>query len=151
MFAIVISMSKYDFFIAGRWRNYLEVKKVLEIVRTNGHTAYCFIENLYEGNKVEFRQDESIEEIMQKLESLPKNDDFIKQIFENDMQAERDSENFILVLPAGISGHVEAGAAYGMNKKCFALGVPEKTETLYGIFDEIFTDLQAFESWLKAH
>lgn len=144
-------MSKYDFFIAGRWRNYPEVKKVLDVARANGRSAYCFIENLYEGSKVEFKQDSSIEEIMQKLESLPKDDDFIKHIFENDMQAQRDSEKFILVLPAGVSGHVEAGAAYGMGKKCYAVGVPEKTETLYNIFDDIFPDIGSLEAWLKAN
>lgn len=142
-------MSKYDFFIAGRWRNYTEVKKVLDSVRIHDRTAYCFIENLYEGSKVEFRQDDSIESIMQQLEALPKDDDFIKHIFENDMQAQRDSDNFLLVLPAGISGYVEAGAAYGMGKKCYAVGVPEKTETLYGIFNEIFPDIVSLESWLK--
>jgi hypothetical protein len=142
-------MSKYDFFIAGRWRNYSEVKEVLDSVRARNKTAYCFIENLYEGSKVEFKQDASIESIMQKLESLPKNDDFIKHIFENDMQAQRESDNFLLVLPAGISGHVEAGASYGMGKKCYALGTPEKTETLYGIFDEIFPDLESLEDWLS--
>ena len=142
-------MSKYDFFIAGRWRNFTEVKKVLDAVRAHNKTAYCFIENLYEGSKVEFKQDASIESIMQKLESLPKNDDFIKHIFENDMQAQRDSDNFLLVLPAGVSGHIEAGASYGMGKKCFAIGVPEKTETLYSIFDEIFPNLESLENWLK--
>lgn len=143
-------MSKYDFFIAGRWRNFQEVKKVLDSVRVNGSTAYCFIENIYEGSKVEFKQDDSIESVMQTLESLPANDDFINQIFERDMQALRASNNFLLVLPAGISGHVEAGAAYGMGKKCYAVGVPEKTETLYNIFEEIFPDLNSLENWLKS-
>ena len=143
-------MAKYDFFIAGRWRNHPEVKKVLDTVRAYNKTAYCFIENSYEGSKVEFKQDTSIESIMQKLESLPKDDDFIMHIFENDMQAQRDSDIFLLVLPAGISGHVEAGAAYGMGKPCYAIGVPEKTETLYTIFDEIFPDIKSLESWLKS-
>lgn len=142
-------MAHYDFFIAGRWRNYHEVKKVLDAVRASGNTAYCFIENLYEGSKVEFKQDASIESIMQKLESLPSDDDFIKQIFEIDMQAQRESDNFLLVLPAGISGHVEAGAAYGMGKKCYAIGVPEKTETLYQIFEKIFPDIPSLEQWLQ--
>lgn len=143
-------MSRYDFFIAGRWRNFPEVKKVLDTVRTNGATAYCFIENQYEGSKVEFKQDENIDSIMQTLESLPADDDFVNQIFERDVQALRDSDNFLLVLPAGISGHVEAGAAYGMGKKCYAVGVPEKTETLYNIFEEIFPDLNTLENWLKS-
>jgi hypothetical protein len=142
-------MKKYDFFIAGRWRNYVEVKKVLDVVRANNKTVYCFIENAYEGSKIEFKQDSDIDLIMQKLEALPKDDEFIREIFDNDMQAQRDSEQFLLVLPAGISGHVEAGASYGMGKKCYAIGVPEKTETLYNIFDEIFLDINELETWLK--
>lgn len=142
-------MAKYDFFIAGRWRNFTEVKKVLDCVRANNKTAYCFIENLYEGSKIEFKQDANVEMIMRQLESLPKDDEFIKEIFENDMQAQRDSDKFLLVLPAGISGHVEAGVSYGMGKKCYAVGVPEKTETLYNIFEEIFTDLESLENWLS--
>ena len=142
-------MSTYDFFIAGRWRNYPEVKKVLDDVRAHSKTAYCFIENLYEGSKIEFKQDASIESNMQKLESLPKDDEFITHIFETDMLAQKDSDIFLLVLPAGTSGHIEAGVSYGMGKHCYAIGVPEKTETLYGIFDEIFPDLASLENWLK--
>ena len=142
-------MAKYDFFIAGRWRNYAEVKKILDLVRKNGKTAYCFIENLYEGSKVEFKQNTNIDKIMQQLEALPKDDEFIKEIFEKDIQAQKDAESFLLVLPAGISGHVEAGASYGMGKDCYAVGVPEKTETLYQIFSEIFPDLESLENWLK--
>jgi hypothetical protein len=143
-------MLKYDYFIAGRWRNYAEVKKILDLVREEGKTAYCFIENLYEGSKVEFSQDDKIGAVMRKLESLPKDDAFIRQIFENDMQAQRDSENFLLVLPAGISGHIEAGASYGMGKKCYAVGVPEKTETLYQIFDHIFDNAIQLREWMRA-
>lgn len=139
---------KYDFFIAGRWRNREEVKKVLDTVRSHNKTAYCFIENLYEGEKVQFSMKEDIESIMQSLESTSKEDPLIEKIFNTDITAQRESENFLLVLPAGISGHIEAGAAYGMGKKCYAVGVPEKTETLYQIFDKIFPDLPAFEKWL---
>jgi uncharacterized ferredoxin-like protein len=141
-------MSKYDFFIAGRWRNHKEIQKVLDVVRTSGKTAYCFIENQYEGEKIEMNP-EYVENFMQEMESLGDSDEFINKVFERDMQAQRDSDAFLLVLPAGISGHVEAGASYGMGKKCYAVGVPEKTETLYQIFDEIFPDLHILETWLK--
>lgn len=141
-------MTKYDFFVAGRWRNREAVKEVLDAIRASGKTAYCFIENLYEGEKVEFSLDGDIETTMQSLETLPMKDPFIRKIFDTDIAAERNSENFILVLPAGISGHVEAGAAYGMAKKCYAVGKLEKTETLYLIFDEIFPDVKALNEWL---
>jgi acetolactate synthase regulatory subunit len=143
-------MMKYDFFIAGRWRNRENVKRVLEIVREEGFSAYSFIENLYEGEEVEFSFDGDIETIMKKLESLPQDDPFVRKVFNIDIEAERNSKNFLLVLPAGISGHVEAGAAYGMGKKCYALGELEKTETLYNIFDKIFSDTESLKKWLNS-
>ncbi len=139
---------KYDFFVAGRWRNRENVKVVLDLIRDAGFSAYCFIENLYEGEKVEFNMEGDIESIMQQLESLPQRDPFVKKIFDIDINAERESANFLLVLPAGISGHIEAGAAYGMGKPCYALGKLEKTETLYNIFNEIFTDKEPLSKWL---
>jgi hypothetical protein len=36
-----------------------------------------------------------------------------------------------------------------MGKRCYAIGIPEKTETLYSIFDEIFPDVNSLEDWLK--
>lgn len=143
-------MAKYDFFVAGRWRNREVVKQVLELIRSNNKTAYCFIENLYEGEKVEFSLNGDIETIMQRLESLPQNDPFVRKVFMTDIKAERASANFILVLPAGISGHVEAGAAFGMGKKCYAVGELEKTETLYCIFDKIFSDVNELDKWLRS-
>jgi hypothetical protein len=141
-------MSKYDFLIAGRWRNKDNIIPVLKAVRGSGRTAYCFIENSYEGQAVEFDMDGDPDMFMQDLEALPLDHPFIRKIFEADMSAERDSENFLLVLPAGTAGHIEAGAAYGMGKRCYAVGPVEKTETLYCIFDEIFPDLAALQSWL---
>lgn len=142
-------MSKYDFFIAGRWRNKDNIKPVMDMVRASGKTAYCFIENAYEGEAVEFKQDGDPETFMAAFEALPQDDPLTRKIFEVDITAERESDAFILVLPAGIAGHIEAGAAYGMGKKCYAVGKLEKTETLYCIFDEIFPDLAALQAWLN--
>lgn len=144
-------MPKYSFFIAGRWRNKDNVKAALETVRASGKTAYCFIENSYEGEAVEFKMDGDPDIFMKQSEELDQDDPFIRKIFDADISAERESENFLLVLPAGIAGHVEAGAAYGMGKKCYALGKLEKTETLYCIFEEIFPDLKSLEKWLAVH
>jgi hypothetical protein len=145
-------MSKYDFFIAGRWRNKDNIIPVLEAVRASGKTAYCFIENAYEGEKLSFdiNSQENIEATMRASEVLPVDDPMIQKIFKADINAERDSDSFIIVLPAGLNAHVEAGAAYGMGKRCYAVGKPEKTETLYCIFDEMFPDLAALEAWLAS-
>ena len=140
---------KYDFFIAGRCRNKDSIIPVLNTVRNAGKTAYCFIENEYTGEKVEFKLDGNPEEFMANMENLPQNDPFVRKIFEIDIEAERNSENFLLVLPAGIAGHIEAGAAYGMGKKCYAIGELEKTETLYCVFDKIFSTLDELSVWLN--
>lgn len=60
-------MAKYDFFVAGRWRNRDNIKPVLDLIRSHNKTAYCFIENLYKGEKVEFSMTGDIEAVMQKL------------------------------------------------------------------------------------
>jgi hypothetical protein len=142
-------MKKNDFFIAGRWRNYENVKAALDAVRAAGKTAYCFIENHYSGEKVEFDPAGDINGTMTTLEGLTLDDSLVQKIFDTDITGEKEAINFVLILPAGISGHMEAGIAYGLGKRCYAIGVPEKTETLYRIFDEIFPDVEAFKIWLK--
>lgn len=142
-------MSKYDFFIAGRWRNKNKIKPVLDIVRANGKSAYCFLENDYKGEIIELKMDGDPEVFMTQLEGLPQDHPFIHKIFEIDMHAERDAETFLLVFPAGIAAHIESGVAYGLGKRCIAIGSLEKTETLYNIFECIFPNVEAFETWLK--
>ncbi len=139
---------KYDFFIAGRWRNHASIQEVLEAVRAAGKTAYCFIENSYEGEKIELHPDASIEASMRAAEALPVDDPLIREIFEKDMAAQKQSAAFLLVFPAGLAAHMEAGVSYGLGRKCYAVGTPEKTETLYGIFDQIFPNNEALNTWL---
>lgn len=134
-------MAQYDFFIAGRWRNKENIKLVLDTVRAHGNTAHCFIESLHGRNEASVTSGST--------ELLPQDDPLVRRIFEDDMQGERDSDNFLLVLPAGIAGHMEAGVAYGMGKKCYAVGKLEKTETLYCVFDTVFPDVAALKEWLK--
>jgi hypothetical protein len=142
-------MQRYDFFIAGRWRNRDHLQAVADAVRTSGRTAYCFVEHAYDGDGVSIQRDADPEVFMRQTEALAQDDPLIRRIFEADMAAERAAECFLLVLPAGIAGHIEAGVAYGLGKKCYAVGTPEKTETLYCVFDEIFGDLSALERWLR--
>lgn len=140
---------RYDFFIAGRWRNHVAIKEVLDAVRAAGKTAYCFIENTHEGEKVEFKQDHTIEQSMQATEVMAPDDPFIRSVFETDMDAQKHSAVLLLVFPAGLAAHMEAGVSYGLGRPCYAVGKPEKTETLYAVFDEIFPDIDALRAWLE--
>lgn len=65
------------------------------------------------------------------------------------MEAEKNSDNFLMVLPAGKSGHIEAGVAYGLEKKCYAIGEFDATDSLYNIFEEIFKDEKELKEYLK--
>jgi hypothetical protein len=143
-------MKKYDFFIAGRWRNKDNIKQVIDLVRSYNKSVYCFIENDYKGEIVELRMDADPEVFMAELEALPQDHPFIRKIFDLDMKAEREADTFLLGLPAGIAAHIEAGVAYGLGKRCIAIGTLEKTETLYDVFEEIFPTIEAFTEWLKS-
>lgn len=141
-------MSKYDYIICGRWRNHEMIREVLDSVRNAGKTAYCFVENSYssDGIEIDANDETRVEEFMRGLETLTdwKTNATFREIFEKDMNGIRDAKEVIIVFPAGLSAHMELGAAYGMGKPCYGIGAPEKNETLYLMFNEIYPDLQSF-------
>lgn len=139
---------KYDYFVAGRWRNHTAIREIVEKLRRAGKAVYCFIESEYDAHGIKFENNpnadaEAMIAATERLDDWQTNPTF-RKIFETDMQAERESEAFILVLPAGLAAHMEFGAAYGMGKKCYGIGEPEKAETLYLMFDDIFPDVDTF-------
>lgn len=140
-------MSQFDYFVAGRWRNKEQIELITKLIRESGKSAFCFLENDYSEILARLGLDVNAMQ-SSNTEQLPLDHPLIKEIFAKDLKGQSESENFLLVLPAGIAGHVEAGIAYGMGKKCYAVGTPEKTETLYAIFDRIFPDVQTLENWL---
>lgn len=136
---------KYEFFIAGRARNKNMIMPICEIFDNMNIPNYCFLKN-----KTEYADNcMSVDEKQNIFENLDLNNSVVKKIFEEDMTAEKASENFLLVLPAGKSGHIEAGVAYGLGKKCYAIGEYECTDSLYHIFDKIFSDKEELEKFLK--
>ncbi len=140
-------MSQYDYFVAGRWRNFKNIRPVAAKIRATGKTAYCFIENEYDGHGVKNElEPKDVESQMKDNESIKdwQNNPTFRKIFETDMQALRDSDAIVAVFPLGFSAHTELGAAYGMGKKCYGIGIPEKAETLYFIFDGIFPTVDEF-------
>jgi hypothetical protein len=132
---------KYDYFIAGRTRNRDEIAKVLAEIRAAGKTAYCFLENAYDADGITFDPNtDNSEAEMKAFEELDdwQNNPTFQKIFEDDMNALKDSENFVIVFPAGLSAHMELGVAYGLGKKCYAIGKQEKVETLYLMLDRVY-------------
>ena len=72
-------------------------------------------------------------------------------LFNQDLEGEKNSKNFLLVLPAGKAAHIESGIAYGLGKKCYAIGEYEATDTLYNIFENIFDNEKELEDFLKEY
>lgn len=138
---------KYDYFIAGRWRNFKNIRPIVAVIRQTGKKIYCFIENEYNGHGVKnVREPQDIEVLMRENEALEDwhTNPTFRKIFDTDMKALRNSEEIVVVFPIGFSAHMELGVAYGLGKKCFGIGKPEKAETLYFMFDQIFPTVDDF-------
>ena len=142
-------MSKtYEFFIAGRARNKENILRLCDIFDEYNISYYCFLKN-EESYESYGKENQSPEEKQQEFESLGLKSQIVLDIFNADMEAEKKSNNFLLVLPAGKSGHIEAGVAYGLGKKCYAIGEYDATDSLYNIFEEIFSNEEELKEFLN--
>lgn len=130
---------KYQYFIASSSRNKDKIIELTEKLRRKGKTVYSFIET----NPLEKLISEEID-----VKDW-RNSEINKFIFEKDMKPLKDSETLILLLPAGKSGHIEAGVAYGLGRKCIFIGKPDETDSLYLIFAEDFPTIDDFISNLN--
>lgn len=138
-----------DFMIAGRTRNIPEILKVCDVLDSVGKSYYCFAKNEKSHEKAGFDLHSHPDELADDYESRSLDSDGIRTIFEDDLEGLRSADNFLIVLPAGKSSHIEAGIAYGLGKHCYAVGPYEKTDSLYLIFDRIFVNLDELKDFLK--
>ncbi len=141
---------KNDFFIAGRTRNKDQILKICDIFDKYNISYYCFLKNDKTMNSYG-EESQTEDEKMKIFEELDLKSDIVLKIFNEDLENEKASKNILLVLPAGKSGHIEAGIAYGMGKKCYAIGEYDATDSLYNIFDKIFKNEEELEIFLKKY
>ena len=142
--------NKYEFFIAGKTRNKDNILKICDIFDKYNISYYCFLKN--DNTKDTYgNTNQTEEENMKVFESLDLKSDIVLNIFNEDLNNEKAAKKFLLVLPAGKSGHIEAGIAYGMGKKCYAIGEYDATDSLYNIFDNIFKNELELEEFLKSY
>ncbi|HEY8998975.1 MAG TPA: hypothetical protein VIM53_01515 [Candidatus Saccharimonadales bacterium] len=139
---------KYDYIVVGRWRNRDNIAPFVAKLRGAGKSVYCFLDNEYDSDGITFSKDphtdvEAMMATTEKMSDWQTNPTF-RKIFENDMNGLRDSKKLVIVFPSGLAAHMELGAAYGMGKKCYAIGEPEKPETLYLMLDRLFPDTETF-------
>ena len=139
---------KYEFFIAGRTRNKECILKICDLFDKHGVSYYCFLKNQDTFNSFG-TEAKDMEEKMEVFENLGLKSPVVLNIFEQDLANEKASRNLLLVLPAGKSAHIESGIAYGMGKKCYAIGEFDATDSLYNIFENIFASAGELEEFLK--
>ena len=141
---------EYEFFIAGKTRNKDNILKLCDMFDKYNISYYCFLKN-EDSMKSYAEGTENVEERMKIFEGLGLKSEPVLKIFNEDLEAQKVSKNFLLVLPAGKSGHIEAGIAYGMGKKCYAIGEFDATDSLYNIFENIFESEQQLEEFLRQY
>lgn len=141
--------NNYEFFIAGRARNRENILKICNIFDKYNISYYCFIKN---ENKWGFgNENQTIEEKQREFELLNLKSDAVLNLFKTDLEGEKSLKNLLLVLPAGKAAHIESGIAYGLGKKCYAIGEYEATDSLYNIFEKIFKNETELEEFLKKY
>ncbi len=135
----------YDYFIASRYRNKSEVLRLARMLREKGKSLYCFIESEASLKHVGSLKEDP-EKQMKKYEAKEnwREDPAIQEIFESDMNALKNSRTLIMLLPAGKSVHIEAGVAYGLGKHLVLIGEQAETESLYFIFNEMYSTIESF-------
>ena len=139
--------NKYKFYIAGRTRNKEIIFKICSILEKLNISHYCFLKN--EESHKEAGLDINDKNLADTFEGLKLEDAKVRTIFEHDLNGLKNSDNFLLVLPAGKSSHIEAGISYGLGKKCYAIGEYDATDSLYNIFENIFSNNDELENFLK--
>lgn len=123
--------------------------KICDLFDKYNISYYCFLKN--EDDWGYGNPNQTSEENQREFEALGLKSDIVLNLFEKDLEGEKNSKNLLLVLPAGNAAHIESGIAYGLGKKCYAIGEYEATDTLYNIFESIFENENELEDFLKSY
>ena len=128
--------------VIGRVRNSENITRLVEGIEAKGFSCYNFLSKPATPDT----PDLPWEEQMEVLESHPDfwNDPVHRDHFETDMAGLKNADTIVLLLPAGLAAHMEAGASYGLGKKMVLIGEVEKPETLYLMFGERYPDIESF-------
>jgi hypothetical protein len=133
---------KTEYTILTKFRNKEQFDILFSWLQAKGKTCY----NLFAIPADPKNPAGDIKEQMDVFESNTDffNDAHFRMMFEQDLQWLKNAEKVIVLLPAWVSVHIEAGIAYGLWKKLILIGAPEKPESLYLIFNERHDTIKAF-------
>lgn len=133
---------KTDYMVIGRVRNSENIQRLVDGIEAKGFSCYNFLHKPATPEVAHLPWEEQ----MDVLESHQDfwNDPNHREHFETDMGGLRNANTIVLLLPAGMAAHMEAGVSYGLNKNMILIGEVEKPETLYLMFNERYPDIESF-------
>ena len=136
-----------DYTIISKFRNKGQVDYLVNKLKEKGKTCYNFCDIPADPSN----PSADPEEQMKAFENVRDffNDEHFQHAFEEDLKGLKNAETVIMLLPAGNSVHMEAGIAFGLNKKLVLIGEPEKPETLYLMFEERYGTIEEFLNSVK--
>ena len=136
-----------DYTIISKFRNKKQVDYLVNKLKEKGKTCYNFCDIPADPSN----SNADPEEQMKAFENVKDffNDEHFRHAFEEDLEGLKNAEIVIILLPAGNSVHMEAGLAFGLNKKLVLIGEPEKPETLYLMFEERYGNIEEFLNSVK--
>ena len=133
---------KTDFTVLSSFRNRDTVNNFVAELRNRGFTCHNFCDVPADPNNPHGDPEEQ----QQAFESVTDfyNEPHFAKVFNEDLQALKNANKVILLQPCGLSAHMEAGIAFGMNKPLIMIGEPVKPESLYLIFQERYQTSSEF-------
>jgi nucleoside 2-deoxyribosyltransferase len=133
---------KTDFMVIGRVRNSESVNLLVSGIEDKGYTCYNFLSKATVPEYAHLSRQKQMEILESHADFW--NDPLHKHHYDTDMDGLNNADTVVMLLPAGLAAHMEAGVAYGLGKKLILIGEPEKAETLYLMFSERYSDIESF-------
>jgi hypothetical protein len=134
------------YFIASRWANMKQVQILTENIAAHGNEVFSFVKD--PRNFVPKDELKTVPDALKDLKNWRTNSE-LRDLYETELEGLRESDVFILLLPAGESSHIQAGIAFGLGKKTVLIGKPEAVKTHYLIFDEHYASIDEYVASLK--
>lgn len=128
--------------VIGRVRNSENVNALVARIENKGYSCYNFLSKATVPEFAHLSRQEQMEILESHSDFL--NDPLHKHHYDTDMDGLKNANTIVMLLPAGLAAHMEAGVAYGLGKKLILIGEPEKAETLYLMFNERYPDIESF-------
>jgi hypothetical protein len=131
-----------DYMVIGRTRNAENIQRLVDEIKSKGYSCYNFLDIPATPDTPDLPWDEQ----MNISESDPDfwNSSHYRETFETDISGLKNADTIVMLLPCGLAAHMEAGVAFGLNKKLVLIGEVEKPETLYLMFNERYPDIENF-------